>query len=263
MLDGAGAPVLANPADPIHSAAVLAPVKDVDDSRTVYARAALSWQPGDDTSVLVAYQYQREHSDGFSFWNAGTDHESAVMWPLGAERSPASILRSLTVAHDFGFASLTSSTSYYAPMTAIRCGTLLRRSSSSTPCSSFTGGYPRSGGAGHQPGRDESAISEELRLVSKTGGAWDYIAGAFFRHQNSSMSQTLEPFLESPRGPELPGSAEFVNAAAYGTNFSTFAQFQQQAIGAPAPGRDWPSAGCKLFLFSERVLPRSGGPSAS
>lgn len=242
VLDGAGAPVLANPSDPVHSPAVLAPLKDVDDSNTVFARAALSWEATDDTSLLLAYQYQREHSDGFSFWNAGTDHESAVMWP-SAPSDRSVNLESLTVAHDFGFASLTSSTSYYT-------NDSYQVWDASAAVEQFNnlfllyGGYPRLVGPVTSPA-DESAISEELRLVSKTVGAWDYIAGLFFRHQTSSMSQTQTlPGISA--WSELPGSADYVNAA-YGTHFPTFAQFQQRAIGAPAPGAIGPPQDANYF----------------
>jgi iron complex outermembrane recepter protein len=242
VFDGAGAPVLANPSDPVHSPAVLAPIKDVDDSRTVYARAALSWQPSDETSVLLAYQYQREHSDGFSFWNAGTDHESAVMLP-DAPSDRSVNLESLTVSQDFGFASLTSSTSYYT-------NDSYQVWDASAAVEQFNnlfllyGGYPRLSGPVTSPAA-ESAVSEELRLMSKPGGPWDYIAGAFFRHQISSMSQTQTlPGISA--WSELPGSADYVNAA-FGTNFSTFAQFQQQAIGAPAPGAIGPPQDANYF----------------
>ncbi len=119
-----------------------------------------------------------------------------------------------------GFATVTSSTSYYDN----RYDDVIDLSSSQQYYANLSpyyyGGYPRYAEFNFDHSSDKSFV-EELRLVSKSGGPWDYIVGAFFREQKTELSdpETLPGFAAWTH---LPGSADAYNYYA-GTAFNTFA----------------------------------------
>jgi outer membrane receptor protein involved in Fe transport len=191
---------------------------------------SLLWKPNDVFNVLVDYTHQKDHSGGFSWQDVGFDYSTGDSLP----RSPyttnelipqQSLDRTLdigavTLSVDVGFATVTSSTSYYDN----RYDDVIDLSSSQQYYANLSpyyyGGYPRYAEFNFDHSSDKSFV-EELRLVSKSGGAWDYIAGAFFRDQKSELSdpETLPGFAAWTH---LPGSADAYNYYA-GTAFNTFA----------------------------------------
>jgi outer membrane receptor protein involved in Fe transport len=228
--DKSGQPLLADPANPLTSDYLYQQINGVDSSNSKYGRVSLLWKPGNIFNVLVDYTHQTDHSGGFSWQDVAFDYTTGN--PLA--RAPyttnelipqQSLDRTLdigavTVSIDAGFATLTSATSYYDN----RYDDVIDISSGQQYYSNrgpyYYGGYPRYAAFNFDHSTDKSLV-EELRLVSKTGGAWDYIAGAFFRDQKSQLTDP-EVWPGFAAWSHLPGSADAYNYYA-GTAFNTFA----------------------------------------
>jgi outer membrane receptor protein involved in Fe transport len=229
-LDQNGQPVLADPANPLTSDYLYQQINDVDASNSKYARVALLWKPWNELSVLADYTHQRDHSGGFSWQDVGFDYSTGatIDRPLYTTRQQIpqqSLDRTLdigavTVSVDVGFATVTSSSSYYDN----RYDDVIDISSGQQYYSMrgpyYYGGYPRYAAFNFDHSSDKSFV-EELRLVSRTGGAWDYIAGAFFREQKTALTDP-ETWPGFAAWSHLPGSADAYNYYA-GTAYNTFA----------------------------------------
>lgn len=252
VFDSNGDPVLANPGDPLNSAPTFRSVQHIDDFNSTFARASLLWNIGSKTSVVLAYHHQKDNSDGLSADTIGTKYQRQSMIPHEPMDRTVD-LGSLTATADLGFATVTSSTSFY------------NTTSDSIADVSFAleqldalfltyGGYPRLTGP-MDNGTDESAFSQEIRLVSNGGGDWDYAVGAFFRHAYDTLTQ-IQYLPGIGAWSELPGSAAAVNAA-YGTDFSTFADFQETIFGAPRPSAIVPKDAAFFYTRRSSFLDRA------
>jgi iron complex outermembrane receptor protein len=228
--DKSGQPLLADPDNPLTSDYLYQQINDVDGSNSKYGRVALLWKPADELNVLVDYTHQKDHSGGFSWQDVAFDYSTGdpIRRPLYTTRQlipQQSLDRTLdvgavTVSVDAGFATLTSSSSYYDN----RYDDVVDISSGqqyyATQSPYYYGGYPRYAAFNFDHSSDKSFV-EELRLVSRTGGAWDYIVGGFYRDQKSVLTdpETLPGFAAWTH---LPGSADAYNYY-QGTTFNTFA----------------------------------------
>jgi iron complex outermembrane receptor protein len=228
--DKTGQPLLADPDNPLTSDYQYGQVNDVDDSNSKYGRVALLWKPDERFNVLADYTHQQDHSGGFSWQQVGFNYQTGA--PIARQPYTTNELipqqsldrtldiGAVTVTVDAGFATLTSSSSYYDN----RYDDVIDISSGQQYYANLSpyyyGGYPRYAAFNFDHSVDKSFV-EELRLVSKTGGAWDYIAGAFYRDQKSSLTdpETLPGFASWSH---LPGSADSYNYY-QGTAFNTFA----------------------------------------
>lgn len=252
VYDAHGQPVLANPADPLNSGLTSHRVRHIDDGLSAYARASLLWNPSEDSSVLAAYQHQRDASGGPS---ADTPGSPRVLQELVPEQPMHRTfdLTSLTVSQDFGFATVTSSTAYYVNKSdSVTDATFAVEASEAQ--SALYSGFPRITSPIHNTTR-EAAVSEELRLVSRTGSTWDYVVGAFYRHEYDSVDQ-IETIPGIGTWSELPGSAALVNGL-YGTNAPTFADYQQLYVGGPRPSAIVPADADYLYSRQSGFLDRA------
>jgi len=225
-----GQPLLADPDNPLTSDYLYQQINDVDGSNSKYGRVSLLWKPANEFNVLLDYTHQKDHSGGFSWQDVAFDYSTGdpIRRPLytTTQMIPQQSLDrtldvgSVTVAVDAGFATLTSSSSYYDN----RYDDVVDISSGqqyyATRSPYYYGGYPRYAAFNFDHSSDKSFV-EELRLVSKTGGAWDYIVGGFYRDQKSVLTdpETLPGFAAWTH---LPGSADAYNYYA-GSAFNTFA----------------------------------------
>lgn len=225
-----GQPLLADPANPLTSDYLYQQINDVDSSNSKYGRVSLLWKPGDRFNVLVDYTHQKDHSGGFSwqnvFFNYATgeslQHDLYTTNQLIPQQPLDRTLDigAVTASVDVGFATLTSSSSYYDnrydDVVDISSGQQYYAQRSPY----YYGGYPRYAAFNFDHSTDKAFV-EELRLVSRSGGPWDYIAGAFYRDQKTVLSdpETLPGFAAWTH---LPGSADAYNYYA-GTAFNTFA----------------------------------------
>jgi iron complex outermembrane recepter protein len=229
-LDSTGQPLLADPTNPLTSDYQYQQINGVDSSNSKYGRVSLLWKPGEAFNVLIDYTHENDHSGGFSWQSVGFDYTTGAPIPRQPYTTNQLIpqqpldrtldIGAVTVTTDVGFATLTSSSSYYDN----RYNDVIDISSGQEYYAQrspyYYGGYPRYAAFNFDNSMDKAFV-EELRLVSKTGGPWDYIAGAFFRNQRTWLTDP-ETWPGFAAWSHLPGSAGAYNYYA-GTAFNTFA----------------------------------------
>jgi iron complex outermembrane recepter protein len=180
-------PVLAQPGNELSSPPVYAPQKDANDSTIHNYRVAALWQATDDLRIRLNINKQDTDAGGPPEINPtiyGFTLNSAAY-----SREPITDridLYSADVAYDVGFATVTSSTSYYDhKVNADQDQTRVYES-----LSFYTAYY------GNAPRPyfdsinllDDKGLTEELRLASKPSTFVEYVVGAYFSHQDSSPS---------------------------------------------------------------------------
>lgn len=187
-IDAEGAPVLADPSDLNDSVAQLQPRKeDINNVTTTSARLSARWRPSEAVDVNFSYHYQEQEADGrdlVAYVQAGENgRESAqiIEEPFQSEVD----LVSLEIQADLGFATLTSSTSYY-DTTAEGVTDYLNLYLDLGIYESIYGASPRP--LHRQEGMNANdAFVQELRLVSNTDGAIDWIVGGFYVDQDIEL----------------------------------------------------------------------------
>src|SRR5262249_27469816 len=173
MFDKTGQPLLADPADPLTSDYRYQQINDVDGSNSKYGRVSLLWKPTSSFNILADYTHQRDHSGGFSWQDVGFDYATGdpIRRPLYTTRQlipQQSLDRKLdigavTVSLDVGFATVTSSSSYYHN----RYDDVIDISSGqqyyATQSPLYYGGYPRYAAFNFDHSTDKSFF-QQLRL---------------------------------------------------------------------------------------------------
>lgn len=168
-------------------------VKDVDDVNIKYGRVSALWTPNDTFSAQLSYQKQKDEIGGRRQVTRGDnlvdggkygDYEFGAIMLEPAERDIE--LTALEMELSFGFATLTSSTSYY--------------NHTGTGISDNSGVYARNGwfvyyGSSPRPMAqaerfyDDSAFTQELRLVSNGDNFVDWTAGLFYTDADYNLGQ--------------------------------------------------------------------------
>ncbi|MBS0393631.1 MAG: TonB-dependent receptor [Proteobacteria bacterium] len=198
VLDSNRQPVLANPADPLNSPPLFTSARGVDAARVGYARAALRYLAGEHTELTLSYQHQTDSSDGFSQQHPGERYTQHLY--VSQPGDTQTDLGALDLSVDFGFATLSSSSSY------------TRQSSTTTfdltglieDLASLYGNYPRTLSPIDAVAHDQS-FTQELRLVSTRSGPWEWVLGGYFNNRHQSFTQS-EPILGFASWSEIPGS---------------------------------------------------------
>ncbi|HEY2658805.1 MAG TPA: TonB-dependent receptor [Caulobacteraceae bacterium] len=190
----------------------------VNDQRTWYGHAALLWRPTSDLKLVFNYTYQDDHVGGRQAISEGTDgfgnaygrYENGAVIKEPSARSVN--VESLEATYDLGFATLTSSTSYYD-----------HRGESVTDNTGFYGHLLPSLPVGflyyftyYAPNRlplttfvntySERALVEEARLASnsKPGTPIDYVVGFYYEDQDRGAGSRnylpgfAETYLQDP-----------------------------------------------------------------
>ena len=180
-----------------------------NDTRTWYGRFAAAWTPDPDLKVVFNYNKQDDRTGGRQAYSEGSDgfgngygrygNGSAIAEPSARDVS----VESLEASYDLGFATLTSSSSYYD-----------HRGESQTDNTGFTGrvyAFPPFTPVGYlyystyfapklvpyvralNSFSDRSWV-EELRLASNASpdAPVDYVVGFYFQDQNRGALQTDE-----------------------------------------------------------------------
>ncbi|MGY0651807.1 TonB-dependent receptor [Luteimonas sp. A537] len=167
-------------------------IRDADTVRQHYGRASLLWKPSDTFDLTLSYMAQADRFGGRRGTSLGNDGWGVPYDDLeigSVQREPAARhvnLSSLEANVDLGFATLTSSTSAYNHEGDI--------------ASENTGFYAQNGWLGFyynyprplasaKRGYGEKAFTQELRLVSKTEGRFDYVLGAYYQDQDRFATQ--------------------------------------------------------------------------
>jgi iron complex outermembrane receptor protein len=194
-------PVLADPTDPVNSPGVFTGKKDWNDQKTFTGRSSLLWKPTDSFNAQLAFTYSKVDGDGTRsdnpyFPGGPFVGDPRINFPAGgayqtfsANDSPYSRstgLSSLDLSYDAGFATLSSTSSYYTTngTTADYSGYTLYRlpqylgyytGNPVTPRFTFPDTYA-----------DQAhTFTQEVRLVSNTGPGkvLDYVVGLFYENQ--------------------------------------------------------------------------------
>ncbi len=202
-------PNFANPAD---VAANLYRVDDVDWEDTNSARVALRWQPGDFVDTTFTYHYQNMDVGGrtqnhYAAFGTGL-YESATRFLEPNERRNE--LFSAEVVADLGFAELTSATGYskYAELgQRDQTDLLITLEFSYEAFPSFS--------AFTREVEEEKTLSQEIRLVSKGDGPWNWIGGLFFQdfEQPNAVSLEFTPGYDEYVGGSRPDDLEYISVA--------------------------------------------------
>jgi iron complex outermembrane receptor protein len=198
-----GIPLLANPADPVNSPAIYRDQKDWNFQKTFTGRASALWKPTDAFSAEVAILHSNAAGDGGpqvnrDFPGGASPLDPASTLPAGgnyreysqidAPWSRYTNLTSMDLSYDAGFATVSSTSSYYTTS-----GSTLQDNTYSL-AGLINGGYlPYYAGVPTNPRfvydqiftDSAHTFTEELRLVSKAGpeNVIDYVVGAFYEKQ--------------------------------------------------------------------------------
>lgn len=168
--------------------------KDADTFESWYARASLKWEPADTVKLVASYIFQTDDVGGRRQKTQGTNgigepYTGVSSGSVVEEPSERDFhLGALEVEVDFGFATLTSATSYYE-----------NSGSSESDNTGFYANnfafyyynYPRPLYTADRTFGDK-AFSQELRLVSSGTNSIDYVLGAFFQKQTRRASQVSD-----------------------------------------------------------------------
>ncbi|WP_295797255.1 TonB-dependent receptor [uncultured Microbulbifer sp.] len=208
-LNSAGAPVAAG-GDIAAGAPIFRRVEDADTVEISYARAALLIEPSDQFSVLLSHQMQSDEIGGRRQVTRGTnwvggeeefydDYENGAVTLEPSERDVS--LTSMEISLDMGFATFTSSTSSYS-----HDGIAISDNSGfyaqNNWFAAYYGGSPRPL-AKAERFYEDSALVQEIRLVSNGDNFVDWVAGFYYMDQDSDAGQNSY----------MPGWAEWASVA--------------------------------------------------
>jgi len=210
-LDASGAPVAAQPGN-LFSAPQKYSADGVNSYQYRTARAAALWKPSEELKAQLSYYYQTADANGFPYIAAtplaynqpiaeppgilpqlydapippGVNKLSSSTNSLEGTRDHVDIV-ALTVDYDMGFATLTSSSSYAhhnnqtnSDLTALYSNFFFYKP--------YYGLNPRTFIQGHDQFNDKN-WTQEFRLVSNTGGKFDWVAGLFYKNQTTDIRE--------------------------------------------------------------------------
>ena len=225
-LDASGVPIAA------HSGQLLSPpVTYSKDGVNSYgyrsARIAALWKPNDDFHAQISYYYQKSTANGFPAITPNVYGAAALSFADVSQDSATDRvdLAALTLEYDLGFATLTSNSSWAHHNNAtVSDLTHLYEGFSFYP--SFYGANPRALVIGRDQ-LDDKPWTEEVRFVSKTHGTFDWVAGLFFRKEQTNI-QEHEYY---------PGYNDYFNACApvYGVSNGDGVTPSQCGVGEYGP----------------------------
>jgi len=213
-----GVPLLANPNDVINSSPIYNTRDDWNWQKTFTGRASLLWQPSGAFSAQVALLYSYVNGDAGPQVNpdyAGgvSPFDPNATYPAGGHYQELALvdepfdrttnLSSLDLSYDAGFATVSSTSSYYTTE-----GSLVQ--DSTFDYGGFAGGFyvPYYAGIPTNPRwvypflftDSADTFTQEVRLVSKAGptNVIDYVVGAFYENQTRHGNW----YVTSPGSPE-------------------------------------------------------------
>ena len=190
-LDAKGNPVAPNGIT--NPAASYEVKKDADTVDITYGRLSLLFKPTSNFSATLTYQHQedeiggrRQPTRGLDGW--GRSYGKYENGSIQLEPSSRKVdMTALEMELDLGFATLTSATSQYE-----QTGSSLSENTGfyakNNWLKDFYYNYPRPMAQAAR-GYGDKATVQELRLISKKGGSFDYIVGMFYQDQDLTSSQ--------------------------------------------------------------------------
>lgn len=189
-LDANGIP--AAPNGVLDDAASYTSVEDADTYDVWFGRASLRWQPSDKVDLTATYTRQSDNMGGRRAQTVGKDgfgneYEKYEVGSIQLEPAESDVeMGSLEATFDLGFATLTSSTSYY--------------DHEGESISENTGFYAQNGWlawyynfprpmATAARTYEDKAFIEEVRLVSNSDGPLQYVVGLYYQDQDRQATQ--------------------------------------------------------------------------
>ncbi|HEY2684739.1 MAG TPA: TonB-dependent receptor [Steroidobacteraceae bacterium] len=248
-----GPPVLADPSDPVNSEAIYSGKKDWNDQNTFTGRASLLWKPTEKFSAELAFIYSSLNGDGGpetnTAYKGGAYYiDPRITFPSGGPYQDfasfnqpywrRTSLASLDLSYDAGFATLSTTSSYYKTQGMTQDeGTY------------GVGGYPY--GNAYYSGNPlnprfvygqwftDSAhtFTQEVRLVSNTGPGklLDWVVGVYYEKQTTignwytSTPGSYERSVAEGCTAPFSGGGVFPNCLlSVGPNDTPFTQFDTQ-----------------------------------
>ena len=180
-------PLLAQPGNELTSLPVYAPMRDTNESTIHNYRVAAIWQASDDLHIRLNFNKQDTHAVGPPEINPTIYGYTLNSAAFSTEPIADHInLLSADIAYDFGFATLTSSTSAYNH--DVNADQDQTSTYEALPFYvAYYGNAPRPYFDSVNILRDRG-YTEELRLASKPSDFIDYVVGAYFSSQHSQPS---------------------------------------------------------------------------
>lgn len=195
-----GAPALVNPQDLLNSPAVLRNIDDVNWDKTTFWRGSLKWKPTEAFSAVLAYNNARSSGYGPSSDNphfpGGADAFAPdVVYPATGDYeivqrstepfSRRSQMATLDLSYDLGFATISSTTSYFETKgEAYYDGTLGTAALPPSYVGYYTGVPTNPRFTSIQRYFDDNEVeTQEIRLVSNGDRKFDYVVGAFYQKE--------------------------------------------------------------------------------
>ncbi len=202
------------PIDKTNPSATFHRVKDADYVRVWYGRVAALWQSTDTVDPTLTYNHQSDHVGGRRqvtrsverFGRPYGQYENGSVQLEPSSRLVDSVALEANV--DFGFATLTPSTSYYDHE-----GSSISENTGFYAKAGFLNfyyNYPRPIESAVRIYKDRSFI-EEVRLVSKAGHSFDYVIGGYYDSQKllstqGSFLRGYKRYADAAFGPGIVGT---------------------------------------------------------
>jgi len=167
--------------------------KDADTVEQSHGRIALRWTPNERFDATLSYTAQADRFGGRRGTSLGTDgwgdaYGDNEIGSVQLEPSSRHVhMAALEASIDLGFATLTSSTSQYdhkGDIVSENTGFYAQNGW----LAAFYYNYPRPLATAVRDYGDK-ALTQEFRLVSKTGSTVDYVLGAYYQKQDRNSGQ--------------------------------------------------------------------------
>jgi len=203
VLDAKGNPVAPNGI--LSTQALTRSVPDANWSKIIYDRLSVLAKPTSDLKLELSYQRQSNNVGSGGSPTIGLNGAGAPYGPyqFGGVAFEAD--------YDFGFATLSSNTSkYHQEGWSLGDNAGLYANHGFLTADYYN--YPRPNPVAYRTSGD-SALTQELRLVSKKGNAVDYVLGAYYQKQNLTASDfdNINGFSEWA-AVAFPSAAPYYNA---------------------------------------------------
>lgn len=240
-------PVLATPGDVAGSSVVLEEVPDFNWTRTTSGRASLRWEPSSQFDVelalnLVDIRGQGGPVDNPTYAGGPDPLDPRVVYPdtgkhevIARNREPfdrSSQLGSADISYDAGFATLSSTTSYYETEGYTLTDSTNAALTMSAAALTYYAGDPVNPRFNHSAAYedDDRVFTQELRIVSNGDGAIDYVVGAFYQKQTRKDDWLI--YIPGARAQSEASGGNVIQTAANDLNFDLFGvfKFQERAL---------------------------------
>jgi outer membrane receptor protein involved in Fe transport len=150
------------------------------------ARAAALWKPNEAFNAQLSYHHQQSNADGYPY--AAPFYGLTALASSDYTRATTDDrvdLLALTLEYDFGFATLTSNSSW-SKHDNDTAGDVTSLYDFFPFYTAVYGMNPRVLVTGHQGFHDEP-WTQEIRLVSKAGKAYDWVGGLFYKNERTDI----------------------------------------------------------------------------